>query len=609
MGRCNIIKICPLAIIEKYICEEKTIPQTAEELGVSISFIIKKNFEYGISKLLIRPRRKYKNMHLDINFIKDLYLKENKSTKYISEKLNVNLGTVKTILYDLGIMRVRPTKMKGNIKCEVCGKYFFQLSLSHFKKHGMTCGDYRKLFPNAQISMRKGKTWEEIFGKEFAYKNKMRLRKRLLEDAKFTITDTKEQLLLKEILESLGIRIEKETCFGGFFIDCYSPDFHIGFEADGPWHNSKRDERRDSFLLDQCQLPLLRFSNEEINDYKFLDTLKNRIIDFVDIWRDSSISRKKVSSDFMWDVGTKFIFSAWRKGKIRKYDEELNIYYWTLPKMVRKVCAACGKIFEIDERDNRRTCSETCSNKLHSIIATELNKIKRGGTSKGDIGYTIAGHTLVKVKDDLELWRTKSGNFQVYQNDIMILKGVDDYNKAEAVFNDPELAKDVKGDVWNRGLSASTNDKVADIGTKISQSRVNGNYDAHMGNLSIIRKEKAPQQKCPKCGMFRINLGDKYVCSNELCSEFYFIGTGKSEIDKTDIDRMYEKFAPLVSNIKRDRNGDGQIYNDKYVAMYINRKNKYEVYKIVNKKYVPISRNIVDLFDACKAMLLAKVSQ
>ncbi len=60
-----------------------------------------------------------------------------------------------------------------------------------------------------------------------------------------------------------------EKRFGRYTVDAYlPPPYHLAFEADGTYWHSLRpeyDEKRDAWLLEHAQLPVVRLSEEEIN--------------------------------------------------------------------------------------------------------------------------------------------------------------------------------------------------------------------------------------------------------------------------------------------------------------------------------------------------------
>ena len=80
---------------------------------------------------------------------------------------------------------------------------------------------------------------------------------------------TRPQLMLAAFLHGCGFAVDLERRFGRFSIDCYLPEYHVAFEADGTyWHSLPKtiahDIRRDAELLQEFALPVIRFREDEI---------------------------------------------------------------------------------------------------------------------------------------------------------------------------------------------------------------------------------------------------------------------------------------------------------------------------------------------------------
>lgn len=56
--------------------------------------------------------------------------------------------------------------------------------------------------------------------------------------------------------------------FGKYQVDVYVPELHVAFEADGEhWHEDKeRDARRDAYLLEEFDLPVIRLTGKELHE-------------------------------------------------------------------------------------------------------------------------------------------------------------------------------------------------------------------------------------------------------------------------------------------------------------------------------------------------------
>ena len=85
---------------------------------------------------------------------------------------------------------------------------------------------------------------------------------------------SKIQLCLAYLLYQSGLPVIIEQRFGRYSIDCYVPaPYHLAFEADGEyWHNrhslSGYDyAARDTYLLKTFNLPTIRFTEREINNW------------------------------------------------------------------------------------------------------------------------------------------------------------------------------------------------------------------------------------------------------------------------------------------------------------------------------------------------------
>ncbi len=64
--------------------------------------------------------------------------------------------------------------------------------------------------------------------------------------------------------------VHDEVTFGRYRVDAYLPDYHVAFEADGTyWHGNPesqaRDAKRDAYLLDEFNLPVVRLTQDELS--------------------------------------------------------------------------------------------------------------------------------------------------------------------------------------------------------------------------------------------------------------------------------------------------------------------------------------------------------
>ena len=62
-----------------------------------------------------------------------------------------------------------------------------------------------------------------------------------------------------------------EQSFGRYTVDVYLPDYHLALEADGEyWHRETKeyDEQRDAYLMEKFSLPVVRFTQYEIEKFR-----------------------------------------------------------------------------------------------------------------------------------------------------------------------------------------------------------------------------------------------------------------------------------------------------------------------------------------------------
>lgn len=91
-------------------------------------------------------------------------------------------------------------------------------------------------------------------------------------DGKMPTSFTKPQLDLAGFLIDAGYDLIPEVRFGRYCVDLYEPYRHLGFEADGSyWHELVERTKpgyhgnRDSYLQNKFGLPIIRFSDQEID--------------------------------------------------------------------------------------------------------------------------------------------------------------------------------------------------------------------------------------------------------------------------------------------------------------------------------------------------------
>lgn len=80
-----------------------------------------------------------------------------------------------------------------------------------------------------------------------------------------------EDILLHIVLANFD-KVISEKRFGKYRVDAYLPQpYHIAFEADGEyWHTRPgaiaKDKSRDFYLLKRFKLPVVRFSQKELEN-------------------------------------------------------------------------------------------------------------------------------------------------------------------------------------------------------------------------------------------------------------------------------------------------------------------------------------------------------
>jgi hypothetical protein len=74
-----------------------------------------------------------------------------------------------------------------------------------------------------------------------------------------------EQYMLDVVLAEFP-EVQHRRRFGRYEIDAYlPPPYHLAFEADGlVWHDTARDARRDAYLLERYDLPVVHLGEEEL---------------------------------------------------------------------------------------------------------------------------------------------------------------------------------------------------------------------------------------------------------------------------------------------------------------------------------------------------------
>lgn len=87
---------------------------------------------------------------------------------------------------------------------------------------------------------------------------------------------------LIQVVKEMGLKFTIEQEMPPYWIDVYLTEFHIGLEADGPYHRHSKDSKRDEYLLEQYNLPILRIKENMLKSAKRYSEVKQLISTFID---------------------------------------------------------------------------------------------------------------------------------------------------------------------------------------------------------------------------------------------------------------------------------------------------------------------------------------
>lgn len=314
------------------------------------------------------------------------------------------------------------------------------------------------------------------YGHKWNDKQKLNMRNkfktRVINGISPVFTNTKPHLKLEEILQDMGYLVEKEVEFGGFFLDCYLPKLHLGFEADGPFHAKNRDMRRDSFLMEKFKLPILRIEADFLMKKDNQEVVRKNIISFINLFSESSIERKEFCPENLYKATCTKDFYSWKKGKTSKVDKTTGLRYWVDMQIRRFICPVCGNVLYISEKDIRQYCSQSCASKARGPRIS-IKKSKN----------------VACIGCGIEFLVTKSSK-RKYCN-------INCYHK--------------NSKSWNTGLTKSTSAKLTEIGKKISLAEKGvkrGKYEDYLSPEEVlIQKTRIKENKCKFCGKFMNRLG------------------------------------------------------------------------------------------------------
>ena len=102
-------------------------------------------------------------------------------------------------------------------------------------------------------------------------------------------------------VELAGYTVQEELDYPPYRVDVYVPQFHVALEADGPLHRGRatmrKDVERDDFLRRRYQLPVIRFTEEEIKSDFFRASLDQQLYAFAS---DSDERRRQAEIECPW---------------------------------------------------------------------------------------------------------------------------------------------------------------------------------------------------------------------------------------------------------------------------------------------------------------------
>jgi very-short-patch-repair endonuclease len=117
-----------------------------------------------------------------------------------------------------------------------------------------------------------------------------------------------------------GLRFGRQRIIRGYIADFYCPEKRVAIEIDGPTHNPAKDAVRDSRILRDCRITVLRFSNAAVkNDVRqVLETIASRcgLDGFPTIPQDSS--SQESNSNIQKPCDDKSFYPCGNKGKLTK---------------------------------------------------------------------------------------------------------------------------------------------------------------------------------------------------------------------------------------------------------------------------------------------------
>ncbi len=102
----------------------------------------------------------------------------------------------------------------------------------------------------------------------------------------------------------MGFLVEVEKFFEPYWVDCYLPDLHVAFEADGPQHkNRRKDTVRDDRILARFNCPIIRVTSETLAKSE-VECLRDIAIILLQYhWGRSVVERRVEAFENGWQDG------------------------------------------------------------------------------------------------------------------------------------------------------------------------------------------------------------------------------------------------------------------------------------------------------------------
>ena len=80
---------------------------------------------------------------------------------------------------------------------------------------------------------------------------------------------------VRHLIQDAGFIYDEEWNVPGtlYRLDFYLPEFHVGVEADGPFHRQGKDDRRDKIILETSGILVVRFKGEAVSNKMWRQSL------------------------------------------------------------------------------------------------------------------------------------------------------------------------------------------------------------------------------------------------------------------------------------------------------------------------------------------------